>query len=442
MATVWRARDTRLDRTVALKRPHPAPPGDPVHARLEREARAAASLNHPHLVTIFDVGRDETGPYIVMELVEGATLAEAGPELDRPESLRVIAQVADALAVVHAAGVVHRDIKPANVLMSDRGPQLTDFGIAVAGDSTSQLTRDGSLVATPSYASPEQLEGRPATAKSDIFSLGVVLYELVTGRLPFVDTQRPHPPAPVGNPALDALLARAMSPEPNDRPEAAELASSLRSVAPTTTFPLGGGSTVPMAVPSPAPEPATAEPDSAGRPIPLLMAGVGLAALIALAATIITTPDDTPDVPAPSVPATTSPNTAPPTTLPATTSTPVTTTTTTTPPTTTIPGTSAAVEDARDNLEASLSAAHASDLNPNEVRELMEKADDAIAAVGDDKEKEADKKLREIAREIDDKLEGDVRHRSLESLVALAEALDISLQQEGNRDDDDDDEND
>lgn len=434
---MWRARDTRLDRTIALKRPHPAPPGDPVHTRLEREARAAASLNHPHLVTIFDVGRDETGPFIVMELVEGATLAEAGPGLDRPESLGVIAQVADALAVVHAAGIVHRDIKPANVLMSDRGPQLTDFGIAVAGDPTSRLTQDGSLVATPSYASPEQLAGRPATAKSDIFSLGVVLYELVAGRLPFAGADRPHPPDPVGDPALDALLARVLSPEPEDRPEAAELASSLRSVAPTTTFPLGGGSTVPMAVPSPPPAPVAEEPETAARPIPLLMAGVGLVALIALAATIITAPDDAPEVAAPgtSVPATSSPTSTPPTTLPATTSTAVPTTTTIS--TTTTSGTATAVEDARDELESSLSAAHPSDLNPNEVRELMEKANVAIEAVGDGKEDEADQKLREIAREIDDKLDGEVRHRSLEDLVALAEALDVSLQGEGNGDDDD-----
>lgn len=440
MATVWRARDTRLDRTVALKRPHPAPPGDPVHARIEREARAAASLNHPHLVAIFDVGQDETGPFIVMELVEGATLAEAGPELDRPASLRVIAQVADALAVVHAAGIVHRDIKPANVLMSDRGPQLTDFGIAVAGDATSRLTRDGSLVATPSYASPEQLEGRPATAKSDIFSLGVVLYELITGRLPFPDTYRTHPPDPVGDPALDALLARVLSPEPDDRPGAAELASFVRSVAPTTTFPMGGGSTVPMAVPPPAPEPVAEEPETAGRPIPLLVAGVGLAALIVLAATIIATPDDPSEVRATetSAPANSSPTTTPTTTLPATTSTSVTTTTAPTTTTTALPGTSATVEDARDELESSLSAAHPSDLKPNEVRELMDKADAAIEAVGDDGN-EADQKLREIAREIDDKLDGEVRHRSLESLVALAETLDISLQQDDNRDDDDDD---
>lgn len=430
MATVWRARDARLERTVALKRPHPAPPGDPVPARIEREARAAASLNHPHLVTIYDVGKDETGPFIVMELVEGPTLVEAGPGLGRPEALDVVARVADALAVVHAAGIVHRDIKPANVLMSERGPQLTDFGIAVAGDGSGRLTQDGSLVATPSYASPEQLEGRAATAKSDVFSLGVMLYELVTGRLPFPDTRRAHRPDPVGDPALDSLLSRVLSLDPDYRPAAEELASSLRSVAPTTAFSPGGGSTIPMAVPPPAaPGPAGQEPGTGGRPVPLLVAGVGLAALIGLTAVIIVAPEgpsaaDTTGSSAPtaSSPATTVP---PATTAPATTAFP-TTTATTTP--TTLAATSAPVEDARDELEAALSEAHPSDLNPSEVRDLMEKADGAVQAVEDGKENEADQELREIAREIDDKLDEEVRHRSLESLVALAEALEISLQ--------------
>ncbi len=136
MATVWRARDTRLGRIVALKRPHPAPAGSKTDERIEREARAAAGVKHPNLVTMFDTGGDEAGPYLVMELVEGPTLASPGREIGPTEAIDIGAQIADALAAVHDAGIVHRDVKPSNVILSERGPCLTDFGIASIAGAT------------------------------------------------------------------------------------------------------------------------------------------------------------------------------------------------------------------------------------------------------------------------------------------------------------------
>lgn len=434
MATVWRARDIRLDRLVALKRPHPAPPDDPVHARIDREARAAAALNHPHLVTVYDVGRDENGPFLVMELVEGPTLAAAGTRLASGEAVQIGAQLADALAVVHAAGIVHRDIKPANVLMSDRGPQLTDFGIALDGDPSSRLTQPGSVVATPSYASPEQLAGRPATPRSDVFSLGVIVYELVTGQLPFSGTDRSGRPPPTGDRGLDAILGRALSQDPDARPDAAELGQSLRGAAPTVTAMAAGGSTVPMTVRPDQPPPVEQERRRGGA---LLMGGVALVAAVGLAALALAALDD--DT-APGADTTAGPpvTTAPPPTTEAITSTTAATTTTSIATTTTAPTRDEGLEEARNDLEEALTAVHPSELNPKEAEELMEKADDAIAAVAEGKEEEAGQKLREVAREVDDKVEGDERDAVLARLVRLADAMGVSLE-EGDGDDDGDD---
>jgi Tol biopolymer transport system component/predicted Ser/Thr protein kinase len=202
MGVVHLARDTRLGRLVALKLLQEDVAADPDrHRRLEREARAASSLNHPNIVTVYDVGEDQGRPFIAMEYVEGQTLADrlAGGSLPLRDVVHYARQIASALAAAHGAGIVHRDLKPANVLLTpDRRAKVADFGLAKllpsavlrSGDDddtrrTAAATQSGVFVGTTSYVSPEQAEGRPVDARSDIFSFGSVLYEMVTGRRAF-----------------------------------------------------------------------------------------------------------------------------------------------------------------------------------------------------------------------------------------------------------------
>jgi serine/threonine protein kinase len=180
MGEVWKARDPRLDRIVAIKT-------SSAHFsdRFEREARAIAALNHPHICQLYDVGPD----YLVMEYIEGKPLAG---RLPLAEALRLGMQIADALAAAHRRGIVHRDLKPANILLTKSGIKVLDFGLAriepssVAGGSdetlTQALTQQGAIVGTLQYMAPEQLHGKAADARADIFSFGCVLYEMVTGR--------------------------------------------------------------------------------------------------------------------------------------------------------------------------------------------------------------------------------------------------------------------
>jgi eukaryotic-like serine/threonine-protein kinase len=190
MAAVWEAEDKVLARRVAIKVLHPHLAGDDgFRTRFRREAVAAARLAHPHIVTTYDTGRDAEVAYIVMELVDGATLARLlkthGP-LPITKAVDVAVQVADALACAHAHGVVHRDVKPANILLREDGHvKVADFGIAKAG-SGHDLTRTGVVMGTAKYLSPEQVSGNPADAGSDIYALGIVLYEMLCGAPPFV----------------------------------------------------------------------------------------------------------------------------------------------------------------------------------------------------------------------------------------------------------------
>jgi serine/threonine protein kinase/Tol biopolymer transport system component len=196
---VYKARDTRLDRTVALKILPSADRG--LKVRFEREARAIASLQHPHICTLYDVGEADGTSYLVMEFLEGETLATRiarGP-LTLDEALEIAAQVAGALARAHAAGIVHRDLKPANIMLTRGGAKLLDFGLAklkmprgpvgelsaMATDAMAPITGHGAIVGTLQYMSPEQIEGREADARADIWSLGLVLYEMLTGTRAF-----------------------------------------------------------------------------------------------------------------------------------------------------------------------------------------------------------------------------------------------------------------
>ena len=244
-AEVWRARDEQLDRAVAVKRLHPhLLPDDASRQRLVAEARAAARLSHPVIVGIYDV--DDTGesPAIVMELVDGESLAARidrdGPLAER-EAVRITADVAEALYHAHQQGVVHRDVKPGNVLLAEDGrTRLVDFGIAHSlAASAERLTMDGTVIGTLRAMAPEQLSGGPITPRTDLYGLGVVLLEALTGRPPYpattavalAEAQRAGPPAVDGvDSALASLLVAALAHDPADRPlHAGALASALRS---------------------------------------------------------------------------------------------------------------------------------------------------------------------------------------------------------------------
>uniref|UniRef100_UPI000686BFF6 protein kinase domain-containing protein n=1 Tax=Nocardioides insulae TaxID=394734 RepID=UPI000686BFF6 len=256
MGEVWRATDTTLDREVAIKLLKQEYAGDPVfRARFEAEARHAAVLSHPGIAAVFDVGEapqpdGSLRPYLVMELVDGRPLSDLlhrGQALD-PDAVReLLVQAADALAAAHRAGIVHRDVKPANLMVThDRKIKITDFGIARAA-SGAAITNAGEVMGTPQYLSPEQARGDRVTPASDVYGLGVVAYECLTGRRPFeketpVATALAHlhdpvPELPDTVPAdLSAVVTRALAKDPADRYADAEaFAAALRSADGTAT---------------------------------------------------------------------------------------------------------------------------------------------------------------------------------------------------------------
>ncbi len=217
MATIFRAVDTQLGRDVAVKLLRPEYLRDPdFSARFRQEAQAAASLTHPNIVTIYDYGEDPSGPYIVMELVDGEDLAtilrRSGP-LPPRQAARIAAAVARALAASHARGLVHRDIKPGNVLIGRDGQvKVVDFGIARA-IAEAQTTLPGTTLGSVHYFSPEQARGEPATAASDIYALGIVLYEMLTGVRPWEgDSAAAVGLARLSGPVPDPMAVRASVP--------------------------------------------------------------------------------------------------------------------------------------------------------------------------------------------------------------------------------------
>src|SRR5215469_15060842 len=203
MGEVYRARDTRLERTVAIKILSHLSSDPARRQRFEREAKAISCLNHPNICVLHDIGHQDGIDYLVMECVEGETLAkrlEKGP-LPVDQVLKYGAQIADALDKAHRAGIVHRDLKPGNIMLTATGAKLLDFGLAkpavlvdldgmTATNSESPITEQGTIVGTFQYMSPEQVEGRELNGRSDIFSLGAVLYEMVTGQRAFEGKSR------------------------------------------------------------------------------------------------------------------------------------------------------------------------------------------------------------------------------------------------------------
>ncbi|MYS22324.1 serine/threonine protein kinase, partial [Streptomyces sp. DvalAA-14] len=196
MARVHRARDTRMGRTVAVKTLLPTLAGNPdARLRFAREAQAAGALNHPGIVTVHDQDEISDGdtvvPFLVMEYVPGTTLAHLlhkQGQLPPERAVRIVCDVLDALAHAHSHGTVHRDVKPANVMITEEGAvKVADFGIARVLHSGTRQTAAGAPIGTPSYMSPEQINGADVDARSDVYAAGCVLFELLTGRPPFTD---------------------------------------------------------------------------------------------------------------------------------------------------------------------------------------------------------------------------------------------------------------
>lgn len=256
MAAVWSATDTVLDRRVAIKRLHAGMLADEEHAeRFRREAMLVARLSHPNLVRLLDRGEDADGPYLVMELVDGENLRarirrEGG--LDPDEAARICAEVGRALSYAHRQGVVHRDIKAQNVLLTPEGEvKLADFGIArlIETEGEPGLTKTDMLLGSADYLSPEQADGRPIDARTDIYSLGVLLYECLTGVLPFrgegfVAVAMKHCSEPMPDPRvlapgvpewLAACTLRATAKDPAARyPDADRMVAALEGKDPGT----------------------------------------------------------------------------------------------------------------------------------------------------------------------------------------------------------------
>ena len=239
MGEVYRARDTRLDRDVAIKvLPAHLSSNAKVRERFDREARAISRLNHPHVCTLYDVGHQDGVDYLVMEYHEGETLADAtarGP-LPLRQVLRVAIDVAGALDTAHRLGIVHRDLKPGNIMLTKSGAKVLDFGLAKyepqslgPDDATQQkpLTEEGTLLGTVPYMAPEQLEARDADARTDIFALGAIVYEMVTGRRAFEGPSRASliaaimEAAPMKPTALDSVVRRCLAKNPDDRYQSA-----------------------------------------------------------------------------------------------------------------------------------------------------------------------------------------------------------------------------
>jgi eukaryotic-like serine/threonine-protein kinase len=249
MAVVYAATDHQLHRSVAVKFLADNLAADiSALERFVREGRLAARLSHPGVVAVYDTGTASGRPFIVMELVEGRSLAETLAErgrLEPEEVAKIGAQLADALQHAHDSGLVHRDVKPANVLVGSSGDvKIADFGIAAAlGDGT-RLTQTGTVLGTASYLAPEQAAGEGVQPSADVYALGVVLYELLTGELPrsAISSSRELP-----RPFEDVIVS-CLAPAPEMRPTAAEVAAGLRGEAATRI-----SSTTPTRVTPPAP---------------------------------------------------------------------------------------------------------------------------------------------------------------------------------------------
>src|SRR6202521_5719599 len=262
MGEVYRARDTRLDRTVAIKilADHLADRAD-LRERFDREARTIAGLNHPHICTLYDIGHQNGTDYLVMEYLEGETLAQRlkkGP-LPLDQVLRYAIEIADALDKAHRKGITHRDLKPGNIMLTKTGAKLLDFGLAKLRQDVAPatpyselptvnnaITAEGTILGTLQYMAPEQLEGKEVDARTDIFSFGAVVYEMATGKKAFegksqaslmakiLETDPPPMTSltPMTPPALDHVVKRCLEKDPDERWQSAkDICEQLRWIS-------------------------------------------------------------------------------------------------------------------------------------------------------------------------------------------------------------------
>jgi len=460
MATVWRAKDTLLGRFVAIKRLLPHLAGDPVAAqRFNREAQAAAGLSHPGIVTVFDSGEDDEGPFIVLELIEGRTvadhLAETGP-LDPATVVAIVSQVASALDHAHAQGVVHRDIKPANLILEAGGrARLADFGIARTIEDPATITASGELVGTITYLAPEILSGQPATPVSDVYSLGAVAYELLAGRPPYqaetpaalLDAVRQGAPPSLRGMAPDqmaAAVSSAMARDPAARPATAgELAATMVGSATLVmgpdmvSPPIGGvalGSEDPTVV-SGLPLAPVGEGERTPTSRVRWSLAAGLLVLLALAATAMTMDRD---------PGSAEEGTAlaaATTTITSTTTVPTTTTAPTT--TTTIPTTTTTLADTPESMAEDIAGLLAAlgppEFRPREVRQVEERLQRVMEEWQDDDREELSRELERAFEDVDDLEPSEQREKLTALLVQLAELMGFEVEQGNGGDDERDD---
>jgi serine/threonine-protein kinase len=315
MADVWLAEDTHLQRRVALKVLHRRFAQDREFVeRFRREAESAAGLQHPNIVSVYDRGEFEGTYYIAMRYVEGPTLKELIDRgLEPAEAVGLVRQMLEGARFAHRHGIVHRDFKPQNVIVDGEGQAVvTDFGIARAG--VSEITQTGSVMGTPHYLSPEQAQGLEVTSVSDLYSIGVILYEALTGRVPFEGEsavavamkqvsqtpQRPSSINPQVSPALDAAVMRALEKDPGERFQSAD--AFIAALDAALKEPGTGGGTaafapLPPVAATPEEEAEAAEDEEDRKRRRLLWAGLAIAALIGILVGLALTRDTTTEVP-------------------------------------------------------------------------------------------------------------------------------------------------
>lgn len=448
MATVWKAIDQTLNRPVAIKRLLPHLASDPaVAARFQSEARAVASLSHRGIVSIYDTGTDEEGPYIVLELVEGETLAKR-IETSGPLSLSVTAgiviQIADALDYAHEQGVVHRDIKPANLIIDANDKvHLADFGIARSINDTASITRPGELAGTLLYLAPEIVQGGRATPASDIYSLAAVTVQLLTGRPPYeaenvgallakvqegntsdFATDLPDEVAPV--------LTSAMAADPSMRPlTAGQFASSLLTnttlvMAPDDLSAVSDSKPV-TAVAVTTKDAPRAKPVKEQRNRPRRSKSVPLVVgLLALGALIVTAAALSGDDPASSNVPTTAGFVAPSdetTTIPTTTTT---TPTTTTETTIVVP----TPETVADEIATHLGELSPPTFKPKDVKQVREKLDDLMKTWREGDADKIDERLKKLGEAVDDLAESSEQSHLHDHVVELAGLMGVDFESE------------
>lgn len=437
MATVWRARDTVLDRWVAVKRLLAHANNDPVVAeRFRREALASARLSHPGIVSVYDTGEDEDGPFIVLELVEGETLADLLKRegcLDVAATAAIVRQVAEALDYAHGQRVIHRDVKPANLMVASDGTvQLTDFGIARSADDPTTITKPGAVVGTLAYIAPEVIEGGAITPASDIYSLGAVTYEMLTGDPPFRAESVGALVTAIRNgdaPALDGIpdavaetVLEAMSTDPTRRPATAGEFSANLIARTTLAMPPETVVMPPVTTPAVLSEvpdnptliiPATGDAASprpswrAASVAALLVAGVAVAAFALI-------PDGTDPGLA----------TATPTILPAetTTTAPVITTTTSTitpTTTTTVPTPDIVAEE----IAAHLEELHPSEFHPKDVKRVSDALDAVMKEWADGDEEELTDALEKLGETLQALPDSEDTDHLMDHFVEIAELM-------------------